>query len=151
MNLPQINLERPSLLRLAALTEKDIAVLYGAPADVDTSDLEYDAMGPLWLKMVMRWRNCRRGDADNASRFWMQVDPGNRRKLLSLVGVNSEEVMNFGAYICNGFSGWSLSEYGEEVVSAWRTQPEWTWFFGLSEENQVKVVNQYVQEIARWA
>lgn len=99
-----ISKNKDKLLKMSQISEPDIRDIWIVKNDIkvgnsNLKDIVYKWDIPLYQKMIFRFRNCQ----GCIARFWNQVDPCNRQKLLTYYKIydKSNDMMEFFAWIKN--------------------------------------------------
>ena len=128
---------RDALLRFSAITETDIYKIFGGEllpgcetVQVTLNRLKYDSAGPLWTKMIFRYRQ----STSSASYFFNGCDPINRMRVLQ--HFQCSEITEIGTLL--DFFLWLINF---KHVPTGRN--EFQHYFQLAEPAQIALVDEY--------
>ena len=156
---------RKEFLAMSHITERQIRDFWleqgdEKVADDELANIKYHYMIPLYQKMIFRFRNC----GGCISRFWNQIDPNNRFKLLARFDIREsvDDTMNFFAWIKNLISGCELGQLLEKntdlskddvdvEIQRWQDSNAIQYFFESSPDFQEVLFGHYDQFMSQFA
>lgn len=133
---------RDSLLKLSALTPKDIMNIWIEPGEEkikDFENIEYSYSMPLYKKMILRFQ--REGISDPGC-FVKVMHPSCQRQICGRYGIWNEKIFEFFGYIKFSYGSYQISDMGLDV-NEWKSKTSIQFFFDLSDEMKKQFIGEY--------
>ena len=133
---------RDSLMKLSALTPKDIMTIWIEPGEEkieDFENIEYSYSMPLYKKMILRFQ--REGISDPGC-FIKVMHPSCQRQICGRYGIWNEKIFEFFGYIKFSYGSYQISDMGLDV-GEWKSKTSIQFFFDLSDEMKKQFIDTY--------
>jgi len=142
--------KKTELEKLSNITETDIQDIWIRSGEARVAEYVYSFEGPLYVKMVFRFRNTIHEDSPPSPSFFFNgLDPGNRNKLLQRFDLGDYiDVMHFFVWIRSSFSRYTTEQISRKTsiyvpFESFTQMNEIKFFLALPETVQRHIVKKY--------